>query len=58
MEVLVNNGAYLSRLEDRAVWSSADVEVGREERSEIKVGMGRLLSLREILVVRGLVGLG
>ena len=50
MEVLVNKGAYLSMVEDREVWSRADVEVGREE----KLGMGRLWSLREILVVRGL----
>ena len=58
MEVLVNKGAYLSSVEEREVWSSADVEVGMEERSVIKSGMGRLCSLREILVVRGLVGLG
>ena len=42
MEVLVNKGAYLSRVEERDLWSSADVGVVREERSEIKVGMGRL----------------
>ena len=42
MEVLVNKGAYLSRVYEREIWSSADVEVGREERSEIKSGMGRL----------------
>ena len=42
MEVLVNKGAYLSRMEEREVWSSADVEVGREERSDIKAGMWRL----------------
>ena len=58
MKVLVNKGAYLSRVEERDVWCSADVEVGREERSEIKAGIGRLWNLRELLVVRGLVGLG
>ena len=42
MEVLVNKGTYLSRVDEREVWSSADVEVGREERSNIKSGMGRL----------------
>ena len=57
-EVLVNKGAYLSRVEETDLWSSADVEIGRDERSEIKVGMGRLWSLRDILVVMGLVGLG
>ena len=42
MEVLVNNGAYLSRVEEREVWSSADVEVGSEERSDIKSGKRRM----------------
>ena len=54
----MNKEAYLSRVEERDVWSSAEVKVGREERSEIKAGMGMLWSLRDILVVRVLVGLG
>ena len=57
MEVLVNKWAYLSMVEERDVWSAADIEVGREEISEIKARMGRFWSLREIMVVRGLVGL-
>ena len=34
------------------------VVVGREERSVINAGMGRLCIFREVLVVRGRVGLG
>ena len=42
MKLLVNKWAYVSRVEEREVWSSANVEVGREDRSDIKSGIGRL----------------